>query len=91
MLPAAASTVKVGSWKPAFIGIDQPTATMDGEDASVAYVLRVDLQAQGIRFYSRHTGKPTDDRFGGQSVSGEVWIAGGDQWKLLFSLLQRSG
>jgi hypothetical protein len=51
-LPAAASTVKVGEWKPAFIGIEQTTATIDGQNASVAYALRIDLKAPGIRFYS---------------------------------------
>jgi Phosphodiester glycosidase len=51
-LPATASTVKVNSWRPAFIGIDETTATIDGQDASVAYALRIDLQAPGIRFYS---------------------------------------
>jgi exopolysaccharide biosynthesis protein len=52
VLPAAASTVKVNNWRPAFIGIDETTATIDGQDASVAYALRIDLQAPGIRFYS---------------------------------------
>ena len=52
VLPAAASTVKVNNWKPAFIGIEETTATIDGQDASVAYAMRIDLQAPGIRFYS---------------------------------------
>jgi len=52
VLPATASTVKVNNWRPAFIGIDETTATIDGQDASVAYALRIDLQAPGIRFYS---------------------------------------
>lgn len=51
-LSALAAEVTVGSWSPAFVGIDQTTATIDGTDASVAYAMRVDLRAPGIRFYS---------------------------------------
>ncbi len=66
---ASAATIKVGQYQPAFIGIDQTTATIDGRDASVAYVVRVDLKAPGIRFYSTpHTGSlqttaSTDSQF----------------------------
>lgn len=69
VLPAAASTVKVNHWRPAFIGIDETTATIDGQDASVAYALRIDLQAPGIRFYStphqgtQQTVASTDSQF----------------------------
>jgi hypothetical protein len=52
VLPAAASTVKVNNWKLALIGIEETTATIDGQDASVAYATGIDLQAPGIRFYS---------------------------------------
>ena len=51
-LNAGASTVKVSDWKPVFLGIDQATGSIDGTDASVAYALRVDLRAPGIRFYT---------------------------------------
>lgn len=51
-LNAEASTVQVSRWKPVYIGIDQATGTIDGDDASVAYALRVDLRAPGISFYT---------------------------------------
>jgi exopolysaccharide biosynthesis protein len=51
-LNAKASTVKVSRWTPVFIGIDQANGSIDGNDASVAYALRVDLHAPGISFYT---------------------------------------
>jgi hypothetical protein len=51
-LAADASTIKVTGWKPVFIGIEQASGTIDGVDASMAYALRVDLRAPGIRFYT---------------------------------------
>jgi exopolysaccharide biosynthesis protein len=47
-----ATTVKTTRWRPVFIGIDQASGSIDGSDASVAYALRVDLRAPGIRFYT---------------------------------------
>jgi exopolysaccharide biosynthesis protein len=49
---ANATTVKTTRWRPVFIGIDQASGSIDGSDASVAYALRVDLHAPGIRFYT---------------------------------------
>jgi exopolysaccharide biosynthesis protein len=49
---ANATTVKTTRWRPVFIGIDQANGSIDGSDASVAYALRVDLRAPGIRFYT---------------------------------------
>jgi exopolysaccharide biosynthesis protein len=49
---ANATIVKTTRWRPVFIGIDQASGTIDGSDASVAYALRVDLRAPGIRFYT---------------------------------------
>ena len=49
---ANAATVKTTRWRPAFIGIDQASGSIDGSDASVAYALRIDLHAPGIRFYT---------------------------------------
>lgn len=49
---ANAATVKTTRWHPAFIGIDQASGSIDGSDASVAYALRIDLHAPGIRFYT---------------------------------------
>ena len=49
---ANATTVKTTRWRPVYIGIDQATGSIDGSDASVAYALRVDLRAPGIRFYT---------------------------------------
>jgi len=51
-LNAGAATVKTSGWTPVFIGIDQATGSIDGNDASVAYALRVDLRAPGISFYT---------------------------------------
>lgn len=51
-LNARAATVKTSGWTPVFIGIDQATGSIDGNDASVAYALRVDLHAPGISFYT---------------------------------------
>ena len=69
VLLAQSPTVTVGEWKPAFLGIDQTTAAIDGQDASVAYVMRVDMKAPGIRFYStphqgsQQTVASTDSQF----------------------------
>src|ERR1700733_1860464 len=49
---ADAATVKTTPWHPVYIGIDQASGSIDGSDASVAYALRVDLHAPGIRFYT---------------------------------------
>src|SRR3984885_15974866 len=49
---ADAATVKTTPWHPVYIGIDQASGSIDGSDASVAYALRVDLRAPGIRFYT---------------------------------------
>lgn len=51
-ISANAATVKTTRWHPAFIGIDQASGSIDGSDASVAYALRIDLHAPGIRFYT---------------------------------------
>jgi exopolysaccharide biosynthesis protein len=49
---AHATTVKTTHWRPVYVGIDQASGSIDGSDASVAYALRVDLQAPGIHFYT---------------------------------------
>jgi exopolysaccharide biosynthesis protein len=49
---ANATTVKTTHWRPVFVGVDQASGSIDGSDASVAYALRVDLQAPGIHFYT---------------------------------------
>ena len=49
---ANATTVKTTPWHPVYVGIDQASGSIDGSDASVAYALRVDLRAPGIRFYT---------------------------------------
>ena len=49
---AGAATVKATPWHPVYVGIDQASGSIDGSDASVAYALRVDLRAPGIRFYT---------------------------------------
>jgi exopolysaccharide biosynthesis protein len=51
-ISARAATVKTTPWHPVYIGIDQASGSIDGSDASVAYALRVDLRAPGIRFYT---------------------------------------
>jgi len=50
--PAIAQNVTVSRWKPAFVGIDQATGSIDGTDASQAYAVRIDLRAPGIEFYT---------------------------------------
>lgn len=66
---ADAQNVAVAPWSPAFVGVDQTTAHIDGKDASVVYVLRVDTEAPGIRFYATPHGGPaqtvasTDSQF----------------------------
>lgn len=52
---AGASTVSVGDWTSLFRGVSETTATVSGvtagvADSSVAYVVRIDLQAPGIGF-----------------------------------------
>ena len=49
---ATATTVKTTPWHHVYVGIDQASGSIDGSDASVAYALRVDLRAPGIRFYT---------------------------------------
>ena len=50
--PSFAATVKTTPWHPVFIGIDQASGSIDGNDASVAFAVRVDLRAPGIKFYT---------------------------------------
>jgi exopolysaccharide biosynthesis protein len=49
---AHAATVKTTPWHPVYVGIDQANGSIDGSDASVAFALRVDLRAPGIKFYT---------------------------------------
>jgi exopolysaccharide biosynthesis protein len=46
----APAEVKVTSWSPAYVGIDQATGSIDGKDASVVYAMRIHLKARGISF-----------------------------------------
>jgi exopolysaccharide biosynthesis protein len=53
----AQAAVKVNSWSPLYNGVDQTTASIDGKHASVAYAVRIDLQASGVSFLvSPHSG-----------------------------------
>jgi exopolysaccharide biosynthesis protein len=54
---SAQGAVKVTPWTPVYVGVKQATAHIDGKHASVAYAVRIDLQAPGISFLaSPHTG-----------------------------------
>jgi exopolysaccharide biosynthesis protein len=54
----AVSAVTVGRYTPVYVGVDQAQVTVPGKHASVAYAMRVDLKAPGIRFMSTpHAGQ----------------------------------
>jgi exopolysaccharide biosynthesis protein len=53
----AQAAVKVDSWSPLYVGVEQTKAFIDGKHASVAYAVRIDLQVPGISFLaSPHSG-----------------------------------